>query len=201
MARASILFSLALFAAAAAGAQPAPSSLQAVRGVVSAVDPSHLTIQPKVGAPLTIDLTPTWSVQVTKAIDVAEIREGSFIGTAEIPQSDGVGQSLEVHVFPPGVKIGEGHYAWTLAQGSMMTNGTVGTVTSGSRGRELQVSYPGGQRKIIVPPGVPVVRITNGERAMIAPGAAVFLMAFPKPGGGLIAGAVAVGENGAAPPM
>lgn len=190
-------------APAAVVAAPAPAAAPGpIRGVVAKVEPGRLTVKPKAGKPVTVDLTPDWSVQVTKPIAVTEIREGSFVGTAEIPQADGSGRSLEVHVFPPGVKIGEGHYAWNLRKGSMMTNGTVGKVTVGAKGRELQVSYPTGQRKIVVPPNVPVVQIVNGDRAMVKPGAAVFLLAFPKPGGGgLITGAVAVGDKGSVPPM
>ena len=201
MKRLALILAATLAAATAAGAQPAPPAPQAIRGTVLKADAASVVIRPRKGKPVTVDLTPDWTVQVTKPISVSEIREGSFIGTAEIPQADGSGRSLEVHVFPPGVKIGEGHYAWNLRKGSMMTNGTVGKVTVGSRGRELLVSYPTGQRKIVVPPKVPVVQITNGARPMVKPGAPVFLMAFPKPGGGLITGAIAVGEKGAPPPM
>jgi hypothetical protein len=201
MKRLALILALALAAASSATAQPAPSAPEAIRGVVVKAGPAQLVVRPRSGKPVTIDLTPDWSVQVTKPINVSEIVEGSFIGTAELPQADGSGRSLEVHVFPPGVKIGEGHYAWNLRKGSMMTNGTVGKVTVGSHGRELLVSYPTGQRKIVVPPGVPVVLITNGDRGMVKPGAAVFLMAFPKPAGGQITGAVAVGVKGAPPPM
>lgn len=201
MKRLALILAATLAAATAAVAQPAPPAPQAIRGTVLKADAASVVIRPRKGKPVTVDLTPDWTVQVTKPISVSEIREGSFIGTAEIPQADGSGRSLEVHVFPPGVKIGEGHYAWNLRKGSMMTNGTVGKVTVGSRGRELLVSYPTGQRKIVVPPKVPVVQITNGARPMVKPGAPVFLMAFPKPGGGLITGAIAVGEKGAPPPM
>ena len=190
--------------AAAPPAAPPPAAAagpQAIRGVVTKVDPAHLTVKVKGGKPVTVDLTPDWSVQVTKPVAITEIKEGSFIGTSEIPQEDGSGKSLEVHVFPPGVKIGEGHYAWNLRKGSMMTNGTVGKVTTGANGRELQVSYSTGTRKIVVPPKVPVVQITGGDRTMVKPGARVFFMAFPQPAGGLITGAVAVGDKGAAPPM
>lgn len=202
MKRLALILAVTLAAAVSSVAQSAPpAGPQAIRGAVVKAEPTRLTVKPKSGKPLTIDLTPDWTVQVTKPIAVTEIREGSFIGTAEIPQADGTGKSLEVHVFPPGVKIGEGHYAWNLRKGSMMTNGTVGKVTVGAKGRELLVSYPNGQRKIVVPPGVPVVQITPGDRTMVKPGTAVFLMAFPKPAGGMITGAVAVGVKGAAPPM
>lgn len=197
-----ILAALAMSAAlpAAAAAPPAGPMPEAIRGTVVKVDAGSVTVKSK-GKPVTIALTPDWSVQVTKPVSPSEIKEGSFIGTAEIPKEDGSGRALEVHVFPPGVKIGEGHYAWNLRKGSMMTNGTVGKVTAGPKGREIVVSYPTGQRKIAVPANVPVVLITGGDRGMVKPGAAVFLMAFPKPGGGWITGAVAVGDKGSKPPM
>ena len=186
--------------AASAGTPAAPPAPDAVRGTVASIDARRIVVKTKAG-PRAIDLTPEWTVQVTKPVAISEIKEGSFIGTSEMPQEDGTGRSLEVHVFPPGVKIGEGHYAWNLRKGSMMTNGTVGKVTAGSKGRELQVSYSTGTRKIVVPAKVPVVQITNGDRSMVKAGTPVFLVAFPKPGGGSIAGSVAVGVNGAKPPM
>ena len=199
IAAAGLLIAAPAVAATAAATPPGPMP---IRGTVAKLEPTQITIRPKTGgAPVVVDLTPNWSVQVTKAVDVSEIKEGSFIGTSEIPQGDGQGRSLEVHVFPPGVKMGEGHYAWNLRKGSMMTNGTVGKVTAGAKGRELIVSYSTGERKITVPPKVPVVQITNGDRTLVKPGAKVFLVGFPKPGGGQIAGSIAVGEKGAAPPM
>jgi hypothetical protein len=197
---ASTLAAAIVVATAAQAAPPAAPAPEPIRGTVASIDARQIVIRTKSG-PRAVDLTPDWTVQVTKPIAVTEIREGSFIGTSEMPQEDGSGRSLEVHVFPPGVKIGEGHYAWNLRKGSMMTNGTVGKVAAGARGRELQVSYSTGMRRIVVPPKVPVVQITNGERGQVKKGVPVFLVAFPKPGGGQIAGSVAVGVNGAKPPM
>ena len=93
--------------------------------------------------------------------------------------------------------------AWVKDERLDQRPSLLGKVTTGARGgRELQVSYSTGQRKIVVPPKVPVVQITNGDRSLVKTGAKVFLVAFPKPGGGgEITGAVAVGEKGAAPPM
>lgn len=103
-----------------------------------------------------------------------------------------------MHVFPPGVKIGEGHYAWNLRKGSMMTmHGRQGDRWQPRARTAGQLSDRTAQDR---GPAEPVVQITNGTRDMVKPGAAVFLMAFPKPGGGLITGAVAVGVKGA-PPM
>lgn len=191
---------IAVAAIASTAHAAAPAGPEPIRGTVASIGANKIVVRTKAG-PQSVDLTPDWTVQVTKPIAVTDIREGSFIGTAEMPQEDGSGRSLEVHVFPPGVKIGEGHYDWNLRKGSKMTNGTVGKVTAGAKGRELQVSYSTGTRKIVVPPKVPVVQITGGTRGQVKAGVPVFLVAFPKPGGGKIAGSVAIGVNGAKPPM
>ena len=192
--------SAALLAAAPALAQPAPST-QIVRGVVTAVTPGGLTLKSREGQMLTIGLSKDWNVQVTEPITVAGIQSGSFIGTSEMPQKDGSGRSLEVHVFPPGVKMGEGHYGWDLKKGSMMTNGTVGKVVASAKGRAFDVSYSTGVRHIVVPANVPIVQITPGDRSMLKPGAKVFLIAVKAPNGGLVTNGAAVGAHGKAPPM
>jgi hypothetical protein len=191
---------LALAAGSAiAQAPPAPGPT-VVRGVVTAMTDASLTLKTDKG-PQVVNLTPSWSVSVTKAVAIDAIQPGSFIGTTEMPKAEGQGESLEVHVFPPGVKMGEGHYGWDLKPGSMMTNGTVGTVVTGKKGsRELDVSYSYGQRHITVPANVPVVQIGPGKRDMVKVGIPVF-MVVQKTATGLVAGAVSVGENGAKPPM
>jgi hypothetical protein len=171
------------------------------RGVIVSVDNNTLTLKPADGTTVTIALAKDWTVTLLNPVDVEAIQPGSFIGTAEIPQRNGTGRSLEVHVFPPGVKAGEGHYGWDLRKGSMMTNGTVGKVTAGAKGRELDVTYPNGERKIIVPRGVPIVQFTDGDRSLIKPGIPAFLIVVKTPSGGLASNGIAIGENGAKPPM
>ena len=186
--------------APAAPATPPPTPT-VVRGTVSALSANSMTVKTDKG-PQVVGLTPTWSVAVMKPVAIDAIQPGSFIGTAEMPKKDGTsGKSLEVHVFPPGVKMGEGHYGWDLKPGSMMTNGTVGTVVAGKKGsRELDVSYSYGKRHITVPATVPVVQITGGTRELVKVGTPVFMVVQKTPNG-LMAGSVSVGENGAKPPM
>lgn len=182
----------------AANAQPAAP--QIVRGTVTAATADALTIKGKDGKTITVTMVKGWTVAMMKPITVDAIQPGSFIGTAEMPQADGNGKSLEVHVFPPGVKMGEGHYDWNLKKGSMMTNGTVGKVVKGKNGQELDVAYSYGTRHIVVPKKVPIVQITGGDRTMIKPGAKVFLIA-QSTANGLVSNSVSTGEGGKAPPM
>ena len=199
------LAALSLTATAALAQPPAPPASPpaptVVRGTVTAMTPTQLTLKTDKG-PETVNLTPTWSVAVMKAVAIDAIQPGSFIGTTEMPSKDGsTGKSLEVHVFPPGVKMGAGHYGWDLKPGSMMTNGDVATVVAGKKGsRELDVSYPTGKRHITVPANVPVVQITPGTREMLKVGLPVFMVVGKTPNG-LTAGSVSIGENGAKPPM
>ena len=187
--------------AGAAWAQ-APAAPMVVRGVVTAMDAGSVTVKPAKGAPTKVGLAPSWNVAVMKPVAPEAIQAGSFIGTAEMPQKDGTGKSLEVHVFPPGVKMGEGHYGWDLKKGSMMTNGTVGTVVAGKKGsRQLEVNYSYGKRTITVPANVPIVQITGGARTMVKVGTPVFMVVQKAANGQLMAGSVSVGENGAPPPM
>ena len=197
---AAALAALALSATALTAAAQTPPTPTVVRGTVTAMTDTSLTVKTDKG-PQTIALTPSWTVAVTKAVAIDAIQAGSFIGTSEMPKADGTGESLEVHVFPPGVKMGEGHYGWDLKPGSMMTNGTVGTVVAGKKGsRELDVDYSYGKRHITVPANVPVVQIGLGKRDMVKVGVPVFMVVGKTPSG-MVANSVSVGENGAKPPM
>jgi hypothetical protein len=200
-------FAMRIIVALAAAVSLLPLSVQAqappgvARGVIVTIDNDTLTLKLADDTTEKIAMAKDWNVSVLKPVSVDTIQPGSFIGTAEMPQKDGTGRSLEVHVFPPGVKAGEGHYDWDLKKGSKMTNGTVGKVTAAGKGRALQVSYPNGERQITVPPNVPVVQITTGERSLAKPGTAAFLIVIKNPDGHLSSNGIAVGENGAVPPM
>ena len=196
-----LALSAALALSATAVMAQAPAAPTVVRGKVLTATETTLNVQTPSGKQ-TIALAPTWTVTVAKPVKIDAIQPGSFIGTAEMPTGDGKGTSLEVHVFPPGVKMGEGHYGWSLKPGSMMTNGTVGTVVKGKAGsRELDVNYSYGQRHITVPSKVPVVQFTSGTHAQVKSGIPVFMVVQKGKNGGLIAGNVVIGENGAKPPM
>jgi hypothetical protein len=193
-----MLAAAAMLAPLAALAQAPPG---VARGTIEAMHGDTLTLRTYSGRTETVELAKNWNVTVLKPVSVSAIRPGSFIGTAEMPQGHGTGRSLEVHVFPPGEKFGAGHYAWSLRKGSMMTNGTVGRVTETRAGRVLLVTYPHGKRRIVVPRHIPIVEFTNGERSLVKPGIPAFLIVARNKAGGLVSSGIAIGENGAKPPM
>lgn len=179
---------------------PAEAQSSRVRGTVESVTADVLTLRDAQGAAVQMQLAPEWRVSVVAPIGVEAIQPGSFIGTTNVVQPDGSGRSVEVHVFPPGMKPGEGDRVMDEATGTKMTNGTVGQVVQAAGGSELDVAYPGGQRHIVVPPDVPIMSMMPGGRDLVKPGTPVVVVTMAGPDGGTVARFVMVGVNGATPP-
>jgi hypothetical protein len=160
--------------ATAALAQPpatggAPPAFTRYAGTVTAVTGDHLTVKDKDGKISDVPLAKTWTAVATHPVDIEAIKPGSFVATANTDIDADTGKSIELRVFEPGLKIGEGSRPMA-APHTTMTNATVTTVTKGASGRELVVAYPGGTRHIIVPPDVQVIGNTPVDRDSIKPG-------------------------------
>jgi hypothetical protein len=157
-------------APALALAQPAaPPAFTRYAGTVTAVAEDHLTIRAQNGQTVEASLSPTWTAVATRPVDIEAIKPGSFVATANTNIDANTGKSIELRIFEPGNKGGEG--SRPMAQpNTTMTNATVQTVTKGAEGRELVVTYPGGERHIIVPPDVQVVGNFPIDRDSIKPG-------------------------------
>ena len=68
---------------------------------------------------------------------------------------------------------GEGHRPYAPVPNSTMTNGTAaGATVAGVDGSTIMVKYKDGEKKIVVPPNVPIVRYEIGSAADLKPGAA-----------------------------
>lgn len=179
---------------------PAEAQSGRVHGAVETVTADGLTVRDAQGTSVQLQLAPDWRVSVVAPISVDAIQPGSFIGTTNVVQPGGSGRSIEVHVFPPGVKPGEGDRVMDEATGTKMTNGTVGQIVRAAGGSELDVAYPGGQRHIVVPPDVPIMSMMPGERDLVKPGTPVVVVTVAGPDGGTVARFVMVGIDGATPP-
>ncbi|HLX14758.1 MAG TPA: hypothetical protein VKS24_06075 [Bradyrhizobium sp.] len=173
-----------------------------VRGTVVSLDGSKLVVHPKEGSDVTINLADKFaSLAVVKA-SLADIKEGTFIGTATVTQPDSSLKSQEVVVFPDKMRgTGEGHYPWDFGPKSMMTNATVANAVKGVNGQTVTVTYKGGEKKIDIPADVPVVALVPATKEEIKPGAIVFVPSQRQPDGSLTSGAVLFGKDGLTPPM
>ena len=170
---AAILSAAVLAAPAAALAQaPAPPAFVRVQGVVTAASADSVTIKGDDGKITVLPLVSTWTVVGTKPVDPDTIKPGSFVATANTNIDAGTGKSTELRVFEPGNKGGEG--SRPMAQpNTTMTNATVTKVTKTAQGREIDVSYPGGVRHIIVPSDMPVIGNFPLEHSAVKPGVTV----------------------------
>jgi hypothetical protein len=165
LAAASALATAALAQAPGGG----PPAFTRYAGTVTAVAADHLTVKDKDGKVSDVPLARTWTAVATHPVDIEAIKPGSFVATANTDIDADTGKSIELRVFEPGNKGGEGSRPMAQPH-TTMTNATVQTVTKGAQGRELVVSYPGGTRHIIVPPDVQVIGNVPVDRDSIKPG-------------------------------
>ncbi len=173
-----------------------------LRGKVDAIDSQTITMTTREGNVLKLALTKDTTYSYVKAMQMSDIKSGSFIGAAGKPGKDGAIEALEVVVFPEERRgTGEGHYAWDLLPESSMTNATVAAVTQGTSGQDLNLVYKDGSKKVTVPKGTPIVTIVNGQSADVKAGLPVFIVAVPREGGEFTASRIVVGKDGVAPPM
>ena len=194
------LGSLIVSFASAAIAQTAASTR--LRGQIDAVDSQTITMTTREGKVLKLALTKDTAYSYVKAMQMSDIKSGSFIGAAGKPGKDGAIEALEVVVFPEERRgTGEGHYAWDLLPDSSMTNATVAAITQGTSGQDLNLVYKDGAKKVTVPKGTPIVSIVNGQFADVKAGLPAFVVAVPREGGDFTASRVIVGKDGVAPPM
>ena len=185
---------------AAAAAQP-------VRGTIETVDGNLLTLRSNAGAELKLTLSENALIVVVVKASMADIKEGTFLGSAAIPQPDGSQKALEVHIFPEQMRgTGEGHRPYAQVPNGTMTNGTItngatsGSIVADVDGSTIVVKYKDGEKKILVPPNVPILRYEVGGKGDLKAGARLtVLAATKKPDGTLEANRINVGRDGVVP--
>jgi len=191
-----VMFALAM---PAAYAQDKPVR---VRGTIERVEGSVYVVKAKGGAELKITLADNAPVSAVVKASLSDVKPGSYVGIASLPQADGGQKALELLLFPEAMRgVAEGHFGWDLQPTSMMTNGNVEETVTAKEGEVLTVKYKDGEKKITVPSDAPIVTYVPGERSELKPGAAIFIAAArPQADGTLQAPRIAVGR-GIPPPM
>lgn len=195
--RRTALVAIAAMLAGAAVAQTTPPRL---RGMITKVSGDLVDVKTRNGSAQTLKLAPDATFFSASHAAISDIKADSFIGSAAVTQADGTLKALEVTVFPPGIKPGEGHYPWDLGEKSTMTNGTVGDLVV-SNGRTITVRYADGEKKIVVPMDAPVVRVEVGDRSLLVPGAHFLFFLKQDANGGQVIGNGVIGKGDVVPPM
>ncbi|CAI8767089.1 hypothetical protein KW849_28260 [Pseudomonas sp. PDM26] len=199
--RACVATLISVFSVGLVQAEDAPGTRIGVRGEITGVSPDVLKVHANSGDNVVINLTKDTKVRAVTLANIEDIKPGSYIGSAAIPQEDGTLKALEVHVFPPELAgSGDGHRPFDLVKGSSMTNGSVGDLVV-SNGRVLTVNYKGGQQKILVPEDVPIVNLVPADRSLLKVGVKIVTFVTQGADGTLTAQSISAGKDGVTPPM
>ena len=186
----------------AAACSVATAQTVRMRGTIEKADGNVLSLKSGDGAEVKLTLTENAMIVAVVKASMADIKEGTYLGSAAMPQPDGSQKALEVHIFPEQMRgTGEGHRPYEPVPNSTMTNGAASrpTVTSVD-GSTMVVKYKDGEKKIVVPPDVPILRYEIGNKSDLKTGARfTVLAATRKPDGSLEAGRINVGRDGVVP--
>src|SRR6478672_5742778 len=144
-----------------------------VRGTIERVEGDLYVIKTRAGAEVKVRLPDNVMVVALTKASLADIKQGSYVGVAGMPQPDGSQKALEVHIFPEAMRgAGEGHRPWDLQPSSTMTNGAVEQTSASADGQVLMLKYKDGEKKIVVPADCPIVGYQPGDKSELKPGAA-----------------------------
>jgi hypothetical protein len=172
---------LALMATASAvWAQQAPPVR--VRGEITKVEGNTLSVKSRTGEDLTVKLAEPLRVSALVKSSLADIKEGSYA----------------IHIFMDSQKgvVADRFSEWDNRPGSTMTNANVATTVAGKDGQDILVKYKDGEKKVLVPPGIPIAKYTPGSAEDLKVGKKIFVGAAAKqPDGSLLAPNVAVGRD------
>jgi hypothetical protein len=197
--RAFVIFTIAATLAAPALAQ----ETMRVRGAIERIDGSTLYVKTRDGADLKIALADKPVFTAIIPATLADLKPGTYVGSAAMPGPDGSLSAVEVHIFPEAMRgTGEGHRPWDGGAQATMTNANVETAVTGVDGQVLTLKYKDGEKKLLVTPQTAIVSFAPGDRAEVKVGTKIFIAAAQKqPDGSLQATRISYGRDGLTPPM
>lgn len=192
---------LFLFAAvlALASAVASAQTPMRIRGTITSLDGDVLSVKARDGKDLKINLAPNAVVAAAKAISLADLKPGAYVGSTAKKNAAGMLVASEVHVLGP--QVPSGHTPWETGPGDTMTNANIAKVVKAAGGNELTLEYKGGSQQILVPDGTPIVDFVPGDRSLLVKGATIFSGAQVAADGKITTARVAVSKDGVKPPQ
>ncbi len=188
-----LLVLLLAFACGAAFAQ-APSR---IRGTITKMEGSVMHVKTRDGKDIQVNLAPDTAVATAQKTTLADLKD-KYVGVTS-EEKDGKLVAVEVHAIPP--QAPSGHMPWDLKPGSGMTNANLANQAKVTGGDEITMKYKDGEKKIIVPPGTPIVGFAPGTMADLKAGETIFTTAKMESEGKYSTGRVAVSKGGVKPPQ
>jgi hypothetical protein len=193
---------ISLFTLQALAQTPAPDGTPTrVRGTVDKLDGQNLMVKSRDGQSVTVALAPDVEVLALEKKTLADIKPGDFVASTGVKDKDGKIHAIEARIFPKATPDGGRQFAWDLMPDSVMTNATVGTVTKAAQGAVLHVKFTGGESEYSIGPEVPILTSATGDKSLLKPGAAVFVIALKKADGTVTSARLYAEKDGVKPPM
>src|SRR5882672_5118321 len=111
--------------ATAVWAQPAPTVR--IRGEITKVDGTTMTVKSRSGEMLTVKLAEPPRIAAMVKSSLADIKDGSFIGVSAMPQPDGTQKAFAIHIFLDAQRgvVPDRFSDWDNRPRATMTNGNV----------------------------------------------------------------------------
>jgi hypothetical protein len=160
-----------------AGALLAQDSVH-VRGTIERVEGGVYVVKARDGNTVRLTLAANAGVAASVKSALSDIKPGSYIGIAALPQADGTLRALEAHIFHESMRgTGEGHRPWDLLPKSTMTNAAVSDVVQAVDGHSVTLKYQGGEQRIVIPTQTVIVTYLPGSVSELKAGAVVFVPA------------------------
>ena len=202
---------LPLFVVALAGLVALPALAQTpppqgtptrIRGTVEKLDGHMLTVKSRDGQSMPITLADNVAVAYLVKASMTDINSGDYLASTGIKGTDGKIHAIEVRIFPEALRgAGEGQYPWDLKPDTVMTNATAGTIAKSADGNVVSVTYKGTTSDYTIDADTPIFAYAQGDKSLLVPCAAVFIVAPKKDDGTITAARVTVEKDGVKPPM
>jgi hypothetical protein len=173
-----------------------------IRGTVEKLDGKTLTVKTRDGQTATITLADNFGVSALVNKTAADVKANDYILSTGIKGTDGKLHCVELRIAPEALRgVAEGQTPWDSMPDSTMTNATVTGIATAASGQTVKVKFKDQESEFVVDPQCQVFGYTQGDPALLKPGAAVFTVALKKPDGSLTAARVTAEKDGIKPPM
>ena len=188
----------ALLVGGQASAQQPPTTR--VRGTIESFDGNVLDVKARDGANVKIKLADGARVTAITRMKPEDIKQGSYIGVAGMPEADGSQRAISINIFPEAARgLGDGFHPYDLQPNSTMTNAAVSEMVQSNDGKTLTVKYKDGEKKIVVTTQTQVSTFSPGSKDDLKPGVKVIVSATKLDDGSLESKGMQYGRDGLQP--
>lgn len=188
----------ALLLGGQASAQQPPTTR--VRGTIESLEGNVLAVKARDGASVKIRLADDARVTGMSRMKLEDVKQGSYIGVAGMPEADGSQKAISVVIFPESARgLGDGFKPYDLQPNSTMTNAAVSELVEANDGKTLTVKYKDGEKKIILNSQTQYSTFSPGSRDELKPGVKVIVTATKADDGSLQSKGMVYGRDGLQP--